>query len=211
MSRCWLCQFSNHSSPFTAVISPAAKWQVEELDRVLPWGKRAAMLASPDFFTKDQVLTVTFFSTASRYTWWEGRKALCKKASSGIPVLEQCPKELGVSWGRNATYLSVDKGPCSPAQLKSNIQAGWREQPTSSGFWLLQPWLLQQLSTGRYSGRYNWASLQAFIWHKWGSSSVPQGVGFLWEMWIADFNPQHVRAAGLCWGCKQPVQLHSDN
>lgn len=25
--RCWLCQFSNHSSPFLAGISPAEKWQ----------------------------------------------------------------------------------------------------------------------------------------------------------------------------------------
>lgn len=138
-------------------------------------------------------------------------RPFAKRLLLGFLCWSNGPKELGLSWGRSAMYLSVDKGPCSPAQLKSNIQAGWRERPTSSVFWLLQPWLPQQLSTGRYSGWYNWASLQAFIWQKWGSSSVPLGLGFLWEMWIADFKSQRVRAAGLCWGYKQPVQLHSDD
>jgi len=32
-------------------------------------GQRAVALAYPDFFVREQVLTVTFFSAASRHTW----------------------------------------------------------------------------------------------------------------------------------------------
>lgn len=59
-----------------------------------------------------------------------------------------------------------------------------------------------------YSRLYNWATLWALIWSEWGTCSVLLNLGLLWEMWLADFKSQHVRAPGLCQGCEQPSWLH---
>lgn len=123
-------------------------------------------------------------------------KCLLQKASPGISVLEQCPRELAMVRNSFHEWVSLQ-------------YTGWMERVAHKFCCLaLQPWLLQWLSMGCYFRWYNWAPLQAFIWYEWGTWSVPLILDFLWETWLADFKSKHVRAPGLCLGCKQPSQLH---
>lgn len=77
--RRWPCQTLDHNSSFPEGISPADKWQQSlpcvgsyrgqnQRNRTKYRRQRTVSLTNLDFFTRDQVLTVMFFSAASRHT-----------------------------------------------------------------------------------------------------------------------------------------------
>lgn len=85
------------------------------------WGKRAVTLANPEFFTRDQVLTMTFFSPALKRKWWKGRNPLCKGLFLDFCIGAVHKGVRSILGQERYIILSVDEAPCSWAQLERAI------------------------------------------------------------------------------------------